>query len=80
MPFMTPAPQLMPPITPTIPVPRGGNNIDPMVVPPFGLPPDPNTYTPDAMQHNMAVPFSEAAYRGRVDPRMQQIAQLLMGQ
>lgn len=78
MPFMMPVPQMRPPVVPAIP--RGGNNIDPMVVPPYGLPPDPNTYTPDAMQQNMAMPFSEAAYRGGVDPRMQQIARLLMAQ
>ena len=76
MPFMMPDPQMRP-IPAPIP-PRGGNNIDPMVVPPFGWPADPNAFTPEGMQHNMAIPFSEAGYRGGVDPRMQQIARLLM--
>ena len=40
------------------PLPRGGNNIDPMVVPPFGLPPDKNTMMPHDLMPYLQNPWA----------------------
>lgn len=49
---------LAPPIV-AAPIPRGGNNIDPMVVPPFTLPPDANTFAPDDVSSYRQAPGAE---------------------
>lgn len=76
---MIPArPYLLPPAL-AAPAQRGGNNIDPMVVPPFTLPPDANTFVPDDVSSYRQAGQQPENISYQSPSAIEAIAKLLMG-